>query len=34
MREKEHLKGQGLDERIILKWVFKAWAAGTLTVLI
>jgi len=23
MRERDHLEGQGVDERIILKWIFK-----------
>ena len=25
LRERDHLKGPGIDRRIILKWIFKEW---------
>jgi len=25
LMEKDHLKDQGIDEKIILKWMFKKW---------
>ena len=28
LREGDHLKDPGLDERIILKWIFEKWDKG------
>jgi hypothetical protein len=31
MREKDHLEDTGVDERIILRWIFKKWDMGAWT---
>jgi hypothetical protein len=28
MRETDHLENQGVDGRIILRWIFRKWDAG------
>jgi hypothetical protein len=28
LREREHLKDQGVDRMIILKWIFEKWNGG------
>jgi hypothetical protein len=28
LREKDHLEDPGLDERIILRWIFRKWDVG------
>jgi hypothetical protein len=28
LRERGHLKNPGVDERIILRWIFKKWDVG------
>jgi hypothetical protein len=32
MRERDHLGDTGLDGRIILRWIFRKWDVGVLTV--
>jgi hypothetical protein len=29
LREGDHLEDSGVDSKIILKWIFKAWDRGT-----
>jgi hypothetical protein len=31
LRERDHLGDPGIDERIILKWVFRKWNVGAWT---
>jgi len=31
MRERDHLGGPGVDERIILRWIFRKWDVGVWT---
>ena len=28
LREKDHIEDQGVDERIILRWIFRNWDGG------
>jgi hypothetical protein len=28
VKERDHLKQSGVDERIILRWIFKKWDGG------
>jgi hypothetical protein len=28
LKERDHLKNPGVDERIILKWIFQKWDGG------
>jgi len=28
LRERDHLEDPGVDERIILRWIFKKWKVG------
>ena len=28
LRERDHLEGPGLDERITLRWIFRKWDGG------
>ena len=30
MRESDHLEDQGVDGRIILRWIFRKWAVGVM----
>jgi hypothetical protein len=34
MRERDHLEDLGVNERIILRWIFGNWDVGAWTVLI
>jgi hypothetical protein len=34
LRERDNLEVQGIDERIILRWIFRKWDGGTWTGLI
>jgi len=34
LKKRDHLKDQGLDRRIILRWIFMKWDMGTWTGLI
>jgi hypothetical protein len=34
LREKNHLEDPGIDERIILRWIFRKWNCGAWTGLI
>ena len=29
LKERDHLKNAGVDERIILKWIIQKWDGGT-----
>jgi len=31
LRERDHLEDSGLDERIILRWIFRNWDEGIWT---
>ena len=31
LRENDHLRDPGVDERIILRWIFKKWEVGAWT---
>jgi len=31
LRERDHLRGPGIDGRIILRWMFRTWDVGVLT---
>jgi hypothetical protein len=31
LRERDHLGDQGVDERIILRWIFRKWDVGVRT---
>jgi hypothetical protein len=31
LRERDHLEGQGVDGRIILRWIFRKWDVGLWT---
>jgi len=31
LRERDHLKDQGVDGRIILRWIFREWYLGVWT---
>jgi hypothetical protein len=31
LRERDHLEDAGVNERIILRWIFRKWDVGTLT---
>jgi len=30
-RERDHLEDPGIDERIILRWIFRKWGVGAWT---
>jgi hypothetical protein len=34
LRERDHLEHPGIDEEIILRWIFRKWNGGTWTELI
>jgi hypothetical protein len=34
VRERNHLEDLGIDERIILRWIFREWVGGAWTGLI
>jgi len=34
LRERDHLRNPGTDERIILRWIFRKWDVGACTGLI
>jgi hypothetical protein len=31
LRKRDHLKNTGIDERIIMRWIFRKWDVGTWT---
>jgi hypothetical protein len=31
LRERDHLEDPGVDERIILRWIFRKWEVGVWT---
>ena len=31
LRERDHLEDSGVDERIILRWIFRKWDVGAWT---
>jgi len=31
LRERDHLEDQGVDARIILRWIFRKWVVGAWT---